>query len=430
MIGRFVVLLFVLATLLGATIVLAQEINPVPTPDAATRAESAADRAAQAAGAARLAANDASSYLGIFEGIGTLIGVMTGIFVPALAVVAGFVGLNRLSHARDELSDAQKKFEADLDRLRVSIQDDLRSKQDELDALKDDLRKSAEEERLKSVQASFALSLLPLGERQYQFKDLDGALSTYQQALNLDPDNIVILYKLGYVYVQMGMTDEARIHLERALTLQSDFAPALATLGYVERRVAEPLSIQSNQRGQQLARAEQLIRQALAISPKLVDEDGESWWGSLGGLHRRRGQIDEAIDCYVRATEVTPQASYPYGNLAQLYLLRNDRAHMREMYQQTERLALRRVMLDTTDFWAFADLLVAQLALGKTADAGDTLAGLFGAAPLDAPNMLDRPLATLRQLAGSLGGSEAAQMQPFITRIEAQISAGRLNERG
>ncbi len=425
---RFVVFLFILLSLLGSTAVLAQD-GAAATPDVAARAESAADRAAQSAAAARLAANDASSYLSIFESIGTMIGVMTGIFVPLLAVVAGFVGLNRLGNARNELGDAKKQFEDDLDKLRLSIQDDLRAKQEELDALKDELRKSAEDERLKSVQASFALSLLPLGERQYQFKDLDGALSTYRQALSLDPDNIVILYKLGYVYVQMGLTDDARVHLERALELQDDFAPALATLGYVERRVAEPLPMQNIQRGQQLARAEQLIRRALAISPKLVDEDGESWWGSLGGLHRRRGQVDEAIDCYVRATEVTPQASYPYGNLAQLYLFKNDRARMREMYQQTERMALRRVMLDTTDFWAFADLLVAQLALGKTADAGDTLAGLFGAAPLDAPNMLDRPLTTLRQLAAGLGGSEGAQMQPFITRIEAQISADRLNER-
>src|SRR5690606_40897737 len=86
----------------------------------------------------------------------------------------------------------------------------------------------------------------------------------------------------------------------------SKFAPALANLGYVLRRRADQLPADDMNRGRLMAEAELKLREALNLAPKLVDEDGESWWGSLGGLHRRRGQLDDAIEAYKLAQQVTP----------------------------------------------------------------------------------------------------------------------------
>jgi tetratricopeptide (TPR) repeat protein len=423
---RLLMLMIVCFTLALPVMVLAQEITPpdpnVTAQQAAQRAEDAARRADDSANAASRAANDSSNYLGIFESVGTAIGVLTGVFVPALAIVAGAVGLNRLNNAKEELNEARERLENDLQSLRQSIEQELKDNQTELSELKHELERRADDERIKSEQATLALSLLPLAEQQYKVKDLEGALDTYHKALSLDPDNLVIHYRLGYVYTQYGSLEEATRYLTRALELDPGFAPALANIGFVLRRKAEPLNIRDIQRGELLAEAEQKMRQALALSPKLVDEDGESWWGPLGGLHRRRGQIDDAIEAYSRAHEVTPMASYPLSNLALLYMQKNDRTSMIQTYQRAERLAMRRTLIDLSDHWAWADILVARLALGKYPEAEEALESLLAVAPTHAGDVLNTVLGTVRLLVRALDSVAAEQIESFIERLEAQLA--------
>src|SRR5690606_30924131 len=132
-------------------------------------------------------------------------------------------------------------------------------------------------------QATLALALLPLGERQYRAQDLKGAADTYLRALALDDDNPLIHYRLGYVYVQSGQLEEAEYHLNRALEIDPQFWLAMAALGYVYRRIGDKLP-PGLERDQTLNKAEAYLLDALRQSPKLVDDDSESWWGSLGGL--------------------------------------------------------------------------------------------------------------------------------------------------
>jgi tetratricopeptide (TPR) repeat protein len=387
-----------------------------PTPDPADAA------AACAAADAERAADQGANMLGIFEAVGTSIGILTGVVVPLIAVIGGLAGLRSLRDARAELSAARDQMLAEVESIRTKMNDELGEKQAELDALRKVLEASALDERIRSEQATLALSLIPLAERQYRVDDYGGALDTYQRALVLDPDNMVIHYRLGYVYTQMRKLDEATHHLDHVLRVDANFAPALANLGYVLRLRAEQMPQDNPKRGQLLAEAEQKLRQALEISPKLVDEDGESWWGVLGGLHRRRGQVDDAIDAYNRALEATPHASYPLGNLALLYMQKHDRERMVETYRRVERIAAQRTRMEGADHWAWADLLVAQLALGHFDAAQDTLESLLAAVPDAAPDQLRSPLSTIHQLASIIGGRQAEGMQPFIERIEAQLS--------
>lgn len=418
----------------------AQEATPDLESVLAT-AQAAAIRAEDAAEDAERYASIGSDFLGIFESVGTAIGVLTGVVVPLVLGIAGFIGWRGLGAARAEVEALRKQVEGEVETLRESLAKDLRDKQAELDALrgtltkelrdkqaeldevKAELQESAQDERLRSNQATLALSLLPLAERQYRVKDYAGALDTYQQALGLDPDNMVIHYRLGYVYTQMKKLDEATHHLDHVLRLDPNFAPALANLGYVLRLRAEKLPQDDTLRGQLMAEAEMKLRQALEISPKLVDEDGESWWGVLGGLHRRRGQVDDAIRAYLKALDVTPHASYPLGNLALLYMQKNDRDKMIETYRRVERIAAQNARVEGADMWAWADWLVAQMALGHFDEAQYTLDGLIAATPVGGPDQLKNPLATLKQLASLMGDAHAAKMQPFIERIEARISA-------
>ncbi len=422
---RRITLLCLVALLLAGVLPAAAQDTAAPDADLVARMEAAADRAEAAMAEAQRYANDTSNLLGVFESVGVAIGVFTGIFVPLLAILAGVLGLRRLDQAKAELAEAQASFERDLKALRLSVEADMREKQVGLDALKAELEASAKDERVRSEEATIALSLLPLAERQYQVKDYDGALDTYRRALLLDPTNAVIHYRLGYVYTQSGQLDEATDHLNKALEIDPQFALALANLGYVLRRRAENLPNENVDRGRLLAEAELKLRQALTISPKLVDEDGESWWGSLGGLHRRRGQIDDAIDAYRRAQRVTPAASYPVANLALLFLQKGDRARTFDAFQRAERLASRGVLADGRDFWAWADLLVAQLALGKYAEAQSTLEWVLASVPEAAPRTLGMPLETIKQITQRAKPEDAAKLRTFIERLEAPMGDTR-----
>jgi len=420
--------ILLLAIGLAAAMVNAQEATPEPTSNpvieaaeaAAARAEHAADEAERSAGEAARYANDGSNFLGIFESVGTAIGVFTGAVIPFLAIVAGFVGLNRLNSAQNELEEARERFEKEISARQaelVKLRDELEASADQLRL---ELKQTGSEQREDSAKATLALALLPLGERQYRAQDYKGALDTYQRALELDNDNPVTHYRMGYVYTQSGELEEAVQHLTRSLEIAPDFAPALAALGYVYRRIGEKMA-KGIDRDSMLNQAESKLLQALKISPKLIDDDGESWWGSLGGLYRRRGQIDEAIAAYSQAAEVTPHSSYPFSNLALLYIQKSDREGMLRTYKRVERLAAGEVQAEVDNYWAYADLVVARLALGKSVD--DILDTAIGTAPVDSPYTLDSLLDTLGRLSGVLNPDEQVPVKRVMTHIREIATA-------
>lgn len=404
-----------LLSLFVAGVASAQDTTPVvpvaPTLTAAEAARVAQDAAAmsqsqlaemneQAANAERMF-NLAANLLGIFEAIG---------FVAAvLGVVLGAIGITRLFAATNELTKARERFD-----------EEIRTKEAELIKLREQLEEnistSAQEQHKAMEMATLALSLLPLGERQYRAQDFQGAMDTYRRALELDDQNPVTHLRLGYVCTQAGRLDEARHHLQRALEIEPGFAPALAALGYVYRRIAEKMP-EGIEREEMLNQAEGRLLEALRRSPKLVDDDGESWWGSLGGLYRRRGQVQEAIKAYERAAEVTPHSSYPFSNLALLYMQTDKRDRMIATYRRVERLARGETQAEVENYWAYADLLVSQLALGKTKEADDTITNVIDIAPQDSPYVLELLVDTLQRLQMALGGAEAAG---YITRFVEQ----------
>lgn len=413
-------------------ITAAQEATPEPapaiTPTAATpdealarmsaaveQVERAAEDARQYADDARLYSEDqmtrANDMMGLFQNVVQTIFAIFGIITPLVAIIAGFLGFNRLSNASNELKDAKEQFEKD-----------VKVKQDELTALRQELEASATKQRENSAKANLALSLLPLGERQYLAGDFVGAIDTYKRALELDPDSVVTNYRLGYVYTQAGTIDEARKHLLQALDKQPDFAPALAALGFVTRQVAEKLP-DGTEKNITYTDAEKYLSRALAISPKLIDEDGEAWWGSLGGLYRRRGQLSQAIYAYEQAAGATPHSSYAHGNLALLYAQTGNAERMLATYERVEQLAWGEVQGKIDNYWGYCDLLTARLALGKVEKAEETMISVIRAAPKESPDVFVKLLETLRRLQQVLGPDRGAHISSFIDRILAADEA-------
>ncbi|MCS7072493.1 MAG: tetratricopeptide repeat protein, partial [Anaerolinea sp.] len=279
------------------------------------------------------------------------------------------------------------------------------------------LRAESEQRAREQKESVIAYALIRLGERQYRAGDQCGALQTMRRAAELDANNPDVHYRLGYIYEKSGAYAEAEHHLKQALAIDAEFAPARAALGLVYRRQAAALT--GLEREDKLDEAAREIRAALKHIEHLVDEDGESWWGTLGGLYRRRGQIEAAIDAYRRAAEITPDSSYPLVNLALLYLLSGDRQGMLAAFQRAERAARSKVAQHPSDSYAHADLLTTLIALERY-DEAETIATAFTALAPTPARIVDEA-DTLEQLAQTLP-DRAPYIRPFITRLRAAAS--------
>jgi tetratricopeptide (TPR) repeat protein len=345
----------------------------------------------------------AFNLLGLLESFSFVVTIVGG--------AAAVFGVTRFISAQQDLQEARKRFEEEITASQERLGKETELRQQEFADLRESLERS-------TGNATLALSFLPLGESQYKSGDFRGALDIYHRALRLDPINPIINYRLGYAYIQSGMLDEAEKHLQAALSREPDFAPALATLGYVYRRRAEKMD-ESIERVQFLNEAERNLVQALAISPKLVDDDGESWWGSLGGLYRRRGQIQEAIYAYTQAADVTPASSYAFSNLALLYMHEKDRDRMLNTYKQVEKLAADEVQADVNNYWAFTDLVTSRLALGEAELANKALESVFMTTPDDSPYVLEVLCDTLTRLADVLAPDDGIPVREVIDKINA-----------
>lgn len=344
----------------------------------------------------------------------------------------------RLRGEQQKIAEEQRKLQQEeLLAARTQFDQAMERRAAELAKMDAQIGKNAEEQRSRLERAVLAGGLLPLGERQFRAGDLAGARDTYMHALELDEANPIIQYKIGYVYVHADDYDTAEHYLLRALELEDDFAPAIAALGFTYRRMAERKEKEVKQQAGQddaaksrrlleisdlYSKAENYLVTALKQAPKLVDEDNESWYGSLGGLYRRRGQLDQAIEAYLNAAAVTPYSSYPFVNLAVLYMQKNDSEKMLKTFKSAERLARAETVARADNYYGYADLFTSQLALQKTAEAEDTFAIVLEISP--SPTALGLLRDTLEKLAEVLAEPERkAAIAPYIARLNAAIAA-------
>ena len=166
--------------------------------------------------------------------------------------------------------------------------------------------------------------------------------------------------------------------------------------------------------------AERHLTQALALLPNLVDDDGESWWGSLGGLYRRRGQLQEAVHAYREAARVTPASSYAWVNLALLGMQQDGADAMRDTWRQAQQLAAAETRADVDNYWGYADLVTTSLALGDSEEAEEALRAFFRTIPAEASQVPQVLRDSLEQLAASLPEERRAAVHAAIGRIGAQ----------
>lgn len=311
---------------------------------------------------------------------------------------------------------------------------DLDAYQDEVEALQAQLQeallgaRTAREEarreydtinemRLRADHSIRALTLFQLGRGQVEARDLSGALATFEHAHALDADNPTVNYMLAEVYLQMGReVDQAIEHLDLTLAVDEEYAPALAAKGYALRLKANQTE-EPSVRDRLYAQAEGLLLGALVLQPDLLDLNDESYHALLGGLYRRRGLLQKAIEAYEEAERVTPQNPYPVGNLAILYAMQGDEQKAAAYFKRSSDMATRKLEATPRDHWAMLDRALGQLCLGEMDTALESYRQIVEHITLSAP--LKAALDTLHDLQAA--PHPPAGIEQAIAILEAAI---------
>lgn len=326
-------------------------------------------------------------------------------FLEVLLAIAGFLGAGLVWIVRGTLENTEK----DVRELMRQLEDRFYNREQALVTLEQELRqevramREATTEQMQEAQhmaqnAFRVLRLQLLAEQQVRAHNFDSAIDTLEHAYNTDPNDHATNYLLGYLYTRKDVNQAIR-YLERALELESNFTPGIAALGLTLRRKGDKITDPDrfDERDRLWAQAESKLREALNRDPRLTDADGQSYYGSLGGLYRRQKHYYAAIDAYERAHKVTPASSYPLINLASIHkYLGNDEDaiyYFREVAEGAE------LTLDDNprDLWTRCDYAQALMVLGQRAEAMKQVNILLEQEPN--PGILETVLDGLRFLA-------------------------------
>lgn len=129
---------------------------------------------------------------------------------------------------------------------------------------------------------------------------LDAAMSAFQRAAELDPENFKLIYNLARLHQRKGAHETAIQILARATELQPDWPKAHFMLGLSFKKLGR------------IQEAIASYTRAAALSP----EDA-GIQNSLGALLEQVEQVGEAIDCFEKAISLRPdypEAHYNLGN--------------------------------------------------------------------------------------------------------------------
>jgi tetratricopeptide (TPR) repeat protein len=161
--------------------------------------------------------------------------------------------------------------------------------------------------------------------------DFAGAVAFLEGLLVASPGDEEVLYNLGVLHGEAGKTDDALRYMEQVLAKNPEHAGALNYVGYT---LAE--------RGQDLDRAEKMVRSALAQRPDdgyIVDSLGWVYYVrarqllGAGQTKAGRAALEHAIAELERAAVLTGGDPVISEHLGDAYLLRSERQRALHHYE-------------------------------------------------------------------------------------------------
>lgn len=277
------------------------------------------------------------------------------------------------------------------------------------------------------------------GDAELEHEDFVSALDSYTNAYSLADERLRVRigYKMARLYIRKierlkdrdekaELVEKAEQLLTDALQVRPTYHAARAYLAYIYRLKRDVVTGDDKQ-FEALEQARLNFKDALAHQPDLVDHRGESWWNTYGGILRRLGDItqqkaiasnseyyDTAVDAYQTATEYGRKSSYPYMNLATLYMRKGERTHMLNNFMRVGYYP----PSDASDYWGHGDQLVAQLVSGNREKVESEYRLYDAFAPPYARTTL---LETLRDVVLMLEEEQSGVISEYIDRLSKTI---------
>jgi len=145
-----------------------------------------------------------------------------------------------------------------------------------------------------------SVSLNISGDNYYEVGDLDGAVSEFKKALELDPDNLNVLNSLGICFANQRLLDQALECFDRVIALDSSNLMAHFNRGFVLSMAEKP-------------------EEALEYFTRAAHIDGRNFdvLFQLGKLALDLDRLDEALDNLTRASNLENPRSIVYRYLGQ-----------------------------------------------------------------------------------------------------------------
>jgi protein O-mannosyl-transferase len=185
--------------------------------------------------------------------------------------------------------------------------------------------------------------------------DLSAAEENLVRAMQISPDNFILVSNLGLLNWKSGKFKEAKELFERALSLNPRSSGARVRLGlafFREGKVDRAIELyrqaikirptngkayyflaQAEQKLGKMGDAADLFGRAIRLSP----DDSDSFIG-LGAIRAREGKIDEAVRLYRRALAIRPDDFGVCNDLGNLLLGAGRVTEAIELYQRAIRI--------------------------------------------------------------------------------------------
>ncbi len=215
---------------------------------------------------------------------------------------------------------------------------------------------------------------LLVGDVYYSSGEYDAAMIAFRRALEKEPENVYALYGLGRTQLRMLQFSAAIENLKKAISLDSNFAPAYVALAqaYTDRYTY----------AEDKGSAAIFLDQALLIldDARRVDPNYYPIYNQRGLVYQYKGDLSKAEAAFKKALELEPGDPVVHYNLAQVYLSQGKLDEALDMLQQGVTLDPQSVQLQLLYGKALAvkgDLAKAEEAFKKGADLDPLNAGAW-----------------------------------------------------
>ncbi len=170
-----------------------------------------------------------------------------------------------------------------------------------------------------------------LGNAYTKQNSLQEAVNAYQKAIELEPDQFLYYHQLGDVFLLQGNYEEAVNPYRQAIELNCEYvwsytnlARTLSELGQYQDAIAayeKAIELDPNQPSWVRQNLEGLLQiianQKVVSSPqKSTEVVPEPDYFSLGNQYEEAGELEQAIDCYRKATVVHSELAHYHQKLA------------------------------------------------------------------------------------------------------------------